>query len=369
MAVRPLHQSRRRTEPRKRERQARKSALRAALRIHEFLSKPRAKPEMDLPALEWSACIDFIRGIQKTRQRGWTEAGRVLTGRFAHRIEALREQLAELAARLGQASVSRVPPPQQIYEDLLALEVEFEDFEIDLDQTKLSVTTDSIELEGQYLGEFKVVLNWSRIGASNSAFEVIADDPHPPVRDENVTHPHVTDDRLCEGEAKLPIRQALQQGRLFDFFMIVRQVLLTYNPDSAYVRLREWNGTCCADCDGVVLDDEGYACDRCGEFYCGGCSASCARCGYTVCNECNSYREVEHQRFPLQPCTGCEDTYCKECLTDGKCYYCREDGEDQETQEQERPVEETPQDAQGEASCDADASIHSDGVGQVGILA
>ena len=31
-------------------------------------------------------------------------------------------------------------------------------------------------------------------------------------------------------------------GRLFDFFVIVRQVLNTYNPHSAYISLEDWDG-------------------------------------------------------------------------------------------------------------------------------
>ncbi len=42
---------------------------------------------------------------------------------------------------------------------------------------------------------------------------------------------------------------ALTEGRLLDFFMIVRQVLQTYSPDSPYVSLDDWYGRQCSDCD------------------------------------------------------------------------------------------------------------------------
>ena len=66
---------------------------------------------------------------------------------------------------------------------------------------------------------------------------MIAEDPHPAHSDDSVTHPHVQSEGVCEGDAKLPIRNALSQLRLLDFFQIVGSLLRTYNSGSPYVAL------------------------------------------------------------------------------------------------------------------------------------
>jgi hypothetical protein len=44
------------------------------------------------------------------------------------------------------------------------------------------------------------------------AYRVIAKDAHPAESRENVTHPHVMDEVLCEGDGKHGIRRALSEG-------------------------------------------------------------------------------------------------------------------------------------------------------------
>ena len=47
---------------------------------------------------------------------------------------------------------------------------------------------------------------------------------------------------LCEGEGSTAIHKAIAQGSHLDFFTLAKQILETYNPDSAYVALSRWNG-------------------------------------------------------------------------------------------------------------------------------
>ena len=65
--------------------------------------------------------------------------------------------------------------------------------------------------------------------------------------DEEVTHLHVHDRTLCEEDGRVPIRSALRQGRLCDFFLLVQQVLQTDNAGSAFVRLEDWDSKSCAN--------------------------------------------------------------------------------------------------------------------------
>src|SRR5690606_3706651 len=99
--------------------------------------------------------------------------------------------------------------------------------------SRVTVVTDDIQLEGIPLGPFKIKLDWSRLGDSQP-YEVIAVEANPASSSDDVTHPHVQDNRLCEGDGRQALQKALAQGRLFDFFVLVRQILTTYNPSSAY---------------------------------------------------------------------------------------------------------------------------------------
>jgi hypothetical protein len=59
----------------------------------------------------------------------------------------------------------------EVYEDLLALEVDFEACDFDFRGRWLSVTTEPITLENVYLGPFEIRLDWGRAG-SDSAYRV-----------------------------------------------------------------------------------------------------------------------------------------------------------------------------------------------------
>ena len=107
------------------------------------------------------------------------------------------------------------------------------------------------------------------------AFLIEALDPHPATESEGVTHPHVRDEMLCTGEASSSISAALEAGRIADFFLIVRSVLTTYNPESPYVSLDNWNGEPCVDCGYYLNDDNRYFCEECEEHFCDECMSGC----------------------------------------------------------------------------------------------
>src|SRR4029078_3338290 len=100
---------------------------------------------------------------------------------------------------------------------------------------RLSVITEAILLDGVYLGPFEIQLNWSRAPDSDRiCYRVMAEDPHPAESRDNVTHPHVMDELLCEGDGKHAIRLALSEGRLLDFFTLVAGLLRTHQPESPF---------------------------------------------------------------------------------------------------------------------------------------
>ena len=77
---------------------------------------------------------------------------------------------------------------------------------------------------------------------------MIARDPHPAESRENVTHPHVMDEILCEGEGRHSIRQALAQGRLLDFFTLVAWRASNLQPRKPVCGARIVAGGSCGDC-------------------------------------------------------------------------------------------------------------------------
>ena len=138
---------------------------------------------------------------------------------------------------------------------------------------------------------------------NSSPYDVIAQDSSYATVD-GTTHPHVSSNSLCEGTAQRPIRQALNDARLFDFFMIVHQTLQTYNSGSAYVSLSDWHGVECRECGDSIRDEDAYSCDRCERTMCCDCRQTCEYCCDCFCDDC------------VERCSGCDDTTCGSCLKD-----------------------------------------------------
>jgi hypothetical protein len=232
-------------------------------------------------------------------------------------VASLNYQLRELARELEAVRMG-LPAAQQtagvssasvIAADLLALPVEFEALHIDLKEKTVSVDTPSIVLEEVDLGPFQIVLRWERIGAGR-AYLVKALEPNRARSKSNVTHPHVEDHNLCEGAGADAIRSALTSGRLLDFFLLIRQILETYNSRSPFVPLAEWgegddgSTECCHDCGYDMSSDDGNNCESCDARICMDCTVNCQGCNRYVCSECSS------------TCSECERHFCQACLTE-----------------------------------------------------
>lgn len=160
-------------------------------------------------------------------------------------------------------------------------------------------------MEGVYFGPFEIRLHIDRIasGIPQASFDVVALDPQPAAANDLATHPHVSDQQLCCGDALLPIKAAVEGGRLSDLFCLIRSVLETYNPDSPYVALRNWFGRPCFGCSYTIPEDEGYWCSSCDQLFCDECSSCCSGCDEITCGEC------------LTQCPVCDDRYCVGCIT------------------------------------------------------
>jgi len=279
--------------------------LRAALKIHAALAEgvdpPRPAPFLPLDA--WRDLARSARLAASAAERGWLVASPAAHAAYRRSAAELTDRLSACLRVLDADDRTReVPSPREILADFAAVEAEFGEVEVDLKEKTVSVTTDPVVLEGVNLGRFELALRWD-LEPDAGSYSVIALDPNPAAEDETTTHPHVREEALCEGDGRHAIRRALEQGRLLDFFLLVRQVLTTYNPGSAYVPLSRWRGVPCTDCGASASEDEADRCGRCGDDLCPDCSTSCRDCGRTCCGDCR------------EACGGCEDAFCPSCLT------------------------------------------------------
>lgn len=324
-----------------------KPLLRLAAAIHNHLATAAATERLiELPLNAWQRCVDIVRRIRRARLRGWHLAAAVLIGDLRYALPAVEQELAAIRGRLPQSlSPDYLATPGVIFGDLLALRHEFAALEFDLSGRWLSVTTEPITLQGVYLGAFEIRLAWCYSSDRGPSYRIMARDPHPAAGRDNVTHPHVQDEHLCEGEGRPSIRAALAQGRLLDFFMLVAAVLRTYNSESPFVELALWQGATCFDCGAVVDEDEGYACRHCEETVCGECERGCSGCDTSFCAGCIAACDACGESYCaccLKPCEGCRNQCCFSCLDDcERCSNCHaeESGEEDANDQADSPTD------------------------------
>jgi hypothetical protein len=261
--------------------------------------------------------------------------------------------------------IEKFQPPSisMLFSEFQQAEQEFGHLNYDLENKTLSIITEPIVLDDLNLGSFEIRLDIERIDKVNQTmpYRIIALEPYPAGSDENVTHPHVSNEFLCEGDGHIPIRKALTEGRLCDFFMMVTAILNTYNPGSPYVSLDDWDGVCCYDCGYRVCSDESYYCENCNNDFCGNCSGYCKICDATLCNGCLSECPDCHEpvcKDCYGICRDCEREVCQDCLEEGLCYVCIENRKDNEDEEETIQIPKNPI-----------PSVQSDSMGQARISA
>lgn len=342
------------------------SAHRIALAVHDHLRQQHdAIHRIELPEATWSKCRDLHRQRKLALGRDWELAARRLEQDLQSQLKTLADQMRALTSRFASDARPRLTTATDIYQEIMSLCAEFDDVTWSRPDGTLSVTTEDIVLEGIDLGRFQIELDWREL-PDTACFRVIALDPNPASSNEYVTHPHVEHESLCVGEAAMPIQYALKEGRIADFFLIVNNVLLTYNCSSAHVSLAGWHGVQCSDCGNLVDSDDRYACERCDRclcqdcyrycepcsgYFCCECVVCCGACDHDVCHDCR------------KPCTSCESSFCPSCLEEKLCDHCQQDQNDDEETEGKAP--EIPPAMRGPRSTDA---IHADGLEQAAVL-
>lgn len=311
---------------------------RLATAFHATLTSQQARGRpISLPTHNWQHCDRLIRQIALAERRSWHLSIAELRRDLRSCLEALQSELNSLSTlvRCGRSPL-QLSTVGSVYHDLVSLNEEFEELNHDVRGRWISVTTESITLEGIYLGPFEIRLDWGRL-QSDYPYRIIAKDPQPAAGRDGVTHPHVNSERLCEGESHVAIRQAIQQGRLLDFFTLVANGLRSYNSDSPFVSLEVWFGGTCIDCGRVVVEDDRFTCQGCEQCVCDGCESSCCHCGHTYCSECSfacAGCDDNYCSDCLKPCRECHNSFCASCLKeDERCNNCHEK-ENESTQDE-----------------------------------
>ncbi len=338
---------------------------RASAIYHHLQTAQPAQSTVAWPSAAWQRCELLSRRLRRASERGWhlTAARlqrelRELLRRLAAEFTAIERQIEPHLHDRPTASV------RDIHADLKALQQEFDEVSVDRRQGTISVTTEPIELEGVYLGAFEIRLELNTPTPNHAhTYRVVAADPHPAAANESVTHPHVQDETVCEGDGRGPIAQALTQGRLFDFFVIVANLLRTYNAGSPYVSLEDWHGVECADCGSMMTADDRWTCEKCQTSICDGCSIRCPACDDVCCGEC------------VSGCSGCDEHHCDACLD--SCSQCDANvcpgclDENERCPDCPNPETETHDDelAAGEHNRGTDAPVQSDRLGETAVPA
>ena len=284
------------------------------------------------------------RALETCRRRRWPASSGKLTDRVLRIIRDF-PPLLDAWERSIQKEQAKLPTLRELMEDLYQVQQEFGRLEINRAEATLSVFTDPIVLENIYLGDFEIRLHYDALAhlREAEAFRIIALNPHCPAGNDLVTHPHVSDEHLCMGDATAAIHCALSSGRLCDALLLVKSVLETYNSSSPYVPLNKWSGDPCYDCGEHMDEEDGYYCENCQHDFCGGCVETFDCCDRSYCHSCKiTCSDCEEHCCPrcshacsdcgekvcgncLKTCEQCGNICCTECLKEEYCPTCTDE--------------------------------------------
>ncbi len=287
-----------------------------------------------------SEIAQISKDLARSIDRNWHAAAEHCRDRMTRDLYVVSGAVNDLQ-RLSQAPKFDLPTVRSIYEELLQTQEEFSEFSFDFKENLLSVDTEPVELDGLYLGAFQIQLELKNLYRhySHASYYVFARDPHPASSNDEVTHPHISSDRLCEGDGAAAINMALHEGRICDFFTLVLNILRTYNPDSAYVKVEDWNGRSCYECGADMSEDEVYYCQMCEREFCDCCSSYCHSCDTTGCLNCLDRCPVCDEKVCgdcLKTCKKCGEKCCLNCMDDKTriCPNCQEKESEEQTHDE-----------------------------------
>lgn len=323
--------------------------LRMALHLQSQYADIHTPPSTpNLPELPWEQVQRLCRQLQLAQRHRWPAAAAICRRQLHAAAQQLQQDLSRFALELQRSPPVRpVPSLRLLEEELRGLEDEFAHVRFDLKLKEVCVRTERMVLEEIDLGPFEIRLEVGQL-ATDQPYRVIALDPEPSGAHGDVTHPHLQRDRLCEGEGKQAIARAIAEGRLGDLFVAIRQILRTYNADSAYASLDDWNGLPCIECgDRIPVEDE-TLCDNCSSSLCDGCCRGCERCSVLLCGNCTYGCDECDSRCCddcVTECEQCGRTLCSHCLESSLCDTCEAEQEPNPPTSNQDPADAQPEDS------------------------
>jgi len=288
------------------------------------------------------------RKMSVSLMHNWFTAADRCCSRITRLLSDISHSISQVK-QLAEAPQKKAPTLAQILEELDQVQDEFGSVDLEKSENTIFVVTDPITLEDVPLGPFRIQLELGKLGDlyKDRPYRVIALDPNPAATDSNVTHPHVTSQRLCEGDGAAALTASLEQGRLSDFLTMVRSILNTYNPDSPYIALHDWTGQPCHDCGYTMSSEDTYFCQHCEHDYCSECSTYCRLCEEPTCLGCSGqcpHCEDMVCRNCISECERCGELFCESCLEENLCPNCRKETE-KENEEQQTQITTVSQEA------------------------
>ena len=219
------------------------------------------------------------------------------------------------------------PPKQSPSVDEMAVELgkvlkAFPGSRIDLFEAQIKVRTESITLTAYEdgrdisvdLGPFDIVMSLTayNLGEVGRYMRVHAVEPNyaRTTRYHRVTHPNISDGKLCTGEGEAALRDCIARGFFTDAFRIIDSIIHTYGFINPYCKLSAWRSPTCRCCGDSYESDEIFNCPFCECEYCSSCSISCSHnsCEYSSCDSCS------------RMCTECEYHFCPDHAV--SCFDC-----------------------------------------------
>ena len=273
-------------------------------------------------------------------------------------IQAITENAVEMHCKLTRGEQANqpgrsIPVPTQadLMNDIEALERDFDN--VTFDRGGLVVRTKPVTLEygtdRVEFGRFDICfgMKQERVETADDFvnYHLKAVEPN---ECDGYVHPHIEDNYLCEGDAVWPIRNAIKNGFLYEFFLVVNNTVNNYNNGSPYMPLSDWlygrNSVTCDICEGRVHEDDAAFCGACDRAICdsGDCGTWCEIGQTTLCSRCREYMygdgrsccrrvgECECVIHENEPCEDCDeivpDSQHCECTMTGLslCHACAE---------------------------------------------
>ena len=163
-----------------------KQMVKIAQAIQEQLQSLQAHRIREVHRLTYVVCTNLEqlqtgrKYLEHCASRGWHGAATRLTSKLECKLRDIPYSVEQAIQMI--ASVKTKPASfRQIVEELTQLQDEFGSVEYNLQERTFSVFTDPIELEDIYLGDFEIRLDVEKLAQlrDSSAFQVIAQEPHP----------------------------------------------------------------------------------------------------------------------------------------------------------------------------------------------